>query len=382
MQQYLICNVQRVVMKMKNNLVKKSIINVIKKNIGICILLIIAVCGVVVTSLVPPQILKQIFDKNLVPKRSDGLFTLAIAYISVILFIGIFDSMKEAVLTFLGQKITKEIRIEMMVKLEKINAMFFSTNESGVVVSKFTNDVDAINSLFTSGIVGMLIDCLKISGIVFSIWMFSAKLGITTLILLPIIYAITRHFQKRMLKAQIENRILVGKVNNHISESLKNAQMIKSFSKENYMEKKYTEHLLNNYKTVEKVNFYDSVFPPIIQITRAVVIGAIVILSSKQLNYLGISLGMVAASIDLISNLFTPIENLGMEFQNIQQAISGIYRINNFYNESEDNSKNKELQADDIVPIREELRIAFNDISFYYEKGIDILQNINLVIKS
>lgn len=381
MQQYLIYNVQRVVMIMKYSLVKKSIIKVIKKNIGLCVLLIISISGVVITSLVPPQILKQIFDNNLVPKSSDGLLILAIAYMSVILFIGIFDFMKEAVLTVIGQKLMKEIRIEMMKKLEKINAMFFSSNESGIVVSRFTNDVDAINSMFTNGIVGMIIDCFKIVGIVFSIWMFSSKIGIITLILLPIIYAITRIFQKKMLKSQIENRILVGKVNNHISESLKNVRMIKSYSKESYMEKKYTEYLLDNYKTVEKVNFYDSVFPPIIQITRAVVIGIIVIISSKQLNYLGISLGMVAASIDLISNLFTPIENLGMELQSIQQSISGIQRVNDFYSEPEDGNKNKDLKADVIIPRRDEVILAFNDMSFNYEEGADILQNINLLIK-
>lgn len=380
MQQYLIYNVQKVAMIMKDSLVKKSIIKVIKKNIGLCVLLIIAILGVVITSLVPPQILKQIFDNNLVPKRSDGLLILAIAYMSAILFIGIFDFMKEAVLTVIGQKLMKEIRIEMMEKLEKINAMFFSSNESGIVVSRFTNDVDAINSMFTNGIVGMMIDCFKIVGIVFSIWMFSSKIGIITLILLPIIYAITRIFQKKMLKSQIENRILVGKVNNHISESLKNVRMIKSYSKESYMEKKYTEYLLDNYKTVEKVNFYDSVFPPIIQITRAVVIGIIVIISSKQLNYLGISLGMVAASIDLISNLFTPIENLGMELQSIQQAISGIQRVNDFYSEPEDGNKNKDLKADVIIPRRDEVILAFNDMSFNYEEGADILQNISLLI--
>lgn len=366
---------------MKNSLVNKSILNVLKNNIRIGLLLAVAVCGVVIASLVPPQILKQIIDQNLTPRNSDGILTLAMIYIGVLLLIGIFDFMKEAVLTILGQKITKEIRIEMMEKLEKINASFFSSNESGVALSKFTNDVDAINSMFTSGIVGMIIDCFKIIGIVISIWMFSGKLGIITLILLPVIYVITRLFQKKMLKAQIENRILVGRVNNHISESLKNRLMIKSYSKESYMEKNYTKYLLDNYKTIEKVNFYDSVFPPIIQITRAVVIGTIVILSSKQLNYLGISLGMVAASIDLISNLFTPIENLGMELQNIQLAISGIRRVDDFYSETEDDRKNAELQADEIVPNHEKVQLAFNNLSFNYEEGTDVLQNIALQIK-
>ncbi|MGH4120970.1 ABC transporter ATP-binding protein [Clostridium sp.] len=365
---------------MKNSLVNTSIINVVKKNIKFDILLLIAVCGVVIASLIPPQILKYIIDLNLVPKSNDKLLFLAISYMCVIFFIGVFDFFKQAVLTVLGQKISKEIRLEMMQKLKKINAKFFSTNDTGTVVSRFINDVDAINSLFTSGIVGMMVDCFKIIGIVVSIWIFSAKLGSVTLLLLPIIYAITRLFQKRMLTAQIENRILVGKVNNHISESLKNVQMIKSYSKESYMEQNYTNYLLDNYKTIEKVNFYDSVFSPIIQLTRAVVIGFIVILSSKQLNYLGISLGMVAASIDLISNLFAPIENLGMELQNIQQAVSGIRRVNDFYSEPEDYCNDIELKAEDIIPDRADIKLSFNDVTFQYEKGTDILQNISLHI--
>ncbi len=380
MKLYSICNVRKVVITMPDSLVKRSIFNVIKKNIKSVAFLVLAVGGVVIASLIPPQILKQVIDQNLVPKSGNGLLLLAISYMGVLLFIGTFDFVKEAILTILGQKITTEIRIEMLEKLEKINAMFFSNNESGAVVSRFINDVEAINSLFTSGIIGMLVDCLKIIGIVSSIWMFSTKLGIITLLILPLIYAITRLFQRRMLKAQIENRILVGKVNNHISESLKNVQMIKSFSKESYMEKHYTEYLLDNYKTIEKVNFYDSVFSPIILITRAVVIGIIVVLSSRQLNYLGISLGMVAATIDLISNLFAPIENLGMELQNIQQAISGIHRVNDFYKEPEDNCKSNTHKAEDIIPNRDEIILSFNDLTFNYEEGTDILQDINLQI--
>src|SRR5690606_16903886 len=144
--------------------------------------------------------------------------------------------------------------------------------------------------------------------------------------------------------------------------------------KESYMEKNYTRYLLDNYKTVEKVNFYDSIYSPIIQVTRAVVIGFVVVLSSKQLNYLGISLGMVAASIELISNLFAPIEGLGVELQNIQQAISGIKRVNDFFNEPEDELKKNELKIEDIISKRMEVRLSFNDVTFQYEEGSDVLR--------
>lgn len=366
---------------MKNSMIKKSVFKVIKNNMGISILLAFTICGVVITSLIPPQILKYIIDHNLVPKKPDNLPSLAALYIVVLLFIGIFDFVKEGTIAILGQKITTQIRIEMMEKLERISAMFFSTNASGVVVSRFTNDVDAIDSLFTDGIIGMMVDCFSIIGIVISIWMFSAKLGIVTLLLLPFIYGITRLFQKRMLKAQVENRILVGRVNNHISESLKNVQMIKAGSREDFMEKNYIKYLLDNYKTVEKVNFYDSVFSPIIQLTRAAVIGFIVVLSSKQLNFLGISLGMVAASIELISNLFAPVESLGMELQDIQEAVSGIRRVNDFFNEPEDDFKKNKLKAEDIIPENGSVRISFNDITFKYEDGADVLKDIDLRIK-
>ncbi|MCJ7688025.1 MAG: hypothetical protein MUO60_01660 [Clostridiaceae bacterium] len=152
--------------------------------------------------------------------------------------------------------------------------------------------------------------------------------------------------------------------------------MIKSYIKENY-----SSYLLNNYKTIVKVNFYDSVFSRIIQITRVVFIGIIVILSAKQLNYLGISLGMVTASIELIYNLFAPIENLGMELQNIQQAVSGIHRVNDFYNLPEDKCTRGELKGLDIIPTRNDIRLYFNNVTFQYEKGTDTLKNINLNLK-
>lgn len=366
---------------MNNSLAQKSIGHVLKKNKGTAFLLVLAVLGFVVLSLVPPQILKVIIDNNLVPKNREGLLRLAVLYLSVLLFIGVFNFLKEAILTILEQKIIKEIRSEMMNKLGKINAQFFSAHESGAVVSRFTNDVDAINTVFTSGVAGMIISSFKIIGIIISIWLFSVTLGLITLLFLPVIYAITRLFQKRILKAQIKNRILVALVNNHISESLKSLLMIKSYSKEDYMEQNYARYLLENFQTLDKVNFYDAVFSPIIQILRAVVIGSIVVLSSGQFNFPGISLGMIAASIELISNLFEPIENLGMELQNIQQAISGVHRVNEFYNEPEDEGSNNQLTAADIIPDRYNVRLSFENVSFQYEAGSDILQNINFSIK-
>lgn len=365
---------------MKNNMVRNSILHVVKRNAGITLLLLLTVFGAVIVSLIPPQILKLIIDRHLVPKNSSGLSTLAFAYMAAILFIGVFDFMKEVVLTVLGQKISTQIRTKMMLKLERLNAGYFSLNETGAVVSRFTNDVDAISSLFTGGIIGMIVDCFKIIGIVISIWLFNSELGMVTVLLLPLIYGIIRLFQKSMLKAQIKNRVLIGQLNTHIAESLKNIQMIKTFSKEVYMEGRYTANLEENFKTVEKVNFHNSIFPPVIQLIRALVIGFVVVLSSGRMGALSLSLGMIAASIDLVSGLFGPVETLGMELQSIQQAVSGIRRVNEFYGETEDKFKNNALKLDSIIPDRDNICLSFNKVSFHYNKETDVLKEISLQI--
>lgn len=147
------------------------------------------------------------------------------------------------------------------------------------------------------------------------------------------------------------------------------------------MEEIYKQRLGDNFHTIERVNFYDSCYAPIIQVTRAIVISIIVLLSSSQLNFLGISLGMVAASIDLISNLFSPIENLGMELQSVQKGISGVRRINDFYLEPEEPQKQSAITAEEILGASRNAGLTFEQVSFSYEAGQPILENLNLNIK-
>lgn len=365
---------------MKTSLIKISINKVMKNNKGMVLLLLCTIVSLILVSLIPPQILRIIIDEHLVLKKSQGLLLLGLIYMSVLLLNGAFESIKEILLTILGQKITTKIRQEMISKLGRISARYFTSESTGVIVSRMTNDVDSVSSMFTSGIISMFIDSFKVVGIIISIWYFSSELGLVTLLLLPIIFIITRIFQSRMFKAQLDNRVLTGKINNHISESLKNMKLIKSYNIEAFMEMRYHGLLLQNFKTKEKSNFYDSIFSPLVQIMRTVVIALIVLLSVPEVNFLGISVGMVAAAIELFTNLFTPIENIGMELQEIQQAFSGIRRVNEFYEEPEEEEKAPLMEAESIISDREEVRISFQGVTFGYEENQEILKGISLEI--
>ena len=361
-----------------NSKVVKLIINVFKEYKLLTSLLIFIIIGTIGFSLATPQVLKYIIDDYLTVGGKSLLFP-SLLYFATIVLLGIFNFGKEGIITIFGQKIIRKIKEEMMIKLEKIPIGYLSTNESGSIVSRFSNDVEAVGSLFTSGIVSMFVDAFKIIGIVISIWIFSYKLGILVLFIIPVVYFLTRGFQKKMLKAQKLYRVLTAKVNNHIPESINNIQMIKSFAIEEYMENKYVDYLDESYEAMDKINFYDSIFSPIILVLRAVVVAIVVILSSDYLSFLGISIGTVAAAIELINNIFTPIENLGMELQNIQQSIAGIYRIDEFLNEKEETKKNVDFTYEKII--NNNLNIEFNNLNFHYEEGENILENICLSIK-
>ena len=175
-----------------------------------------------------------------------------------------------------------------------------------------------------------------------------------------------------MLAAQIENRKAVGRASGHVPETLHNIRTIHCLGKEKYMEKRYDTYINESYRAMEKTNFYDAVYSPVILITNAVVVAVVLLLSASGnttvLTLFGMSAGTAVAVINYISQIFTPIESLGMEIQAIQSALAGIHRINEFFALEEN---------PDTVPTHEPKSITassgsvpfveFRDVTFGYD---------------
>ncbi|MEG1630730.1 MAG: ABC transporter ATP-binding protein [Hydrogenoanaerobacterium sp.] len=361
---------------MNKNKISNIIKTVLLQSKVLSLGLLFTVASVVVLSLLPPQILKIIIDNYLTKGKTEGLVSIAAVYFFSFVLIGVFDFLNGFLLTVFGQRIVCEIRSVMANKLTCIEAAYFSENASGTIASHFLNDVENINSLFSNGIISMVIDCFKIFGIIISIWIFSTGLGIFALCLLPLLYLLTAYFRKKMLTSQAANLQELSKVNNHISESVKNIIMIKCFHKESYMKAHYDSYLKDNYSTMNKVNFYDSCYSPIIQVITALVTAAVLLLASGGGSIFGVSIGMLTAAISLITNLFAPVDNLGTELQSIQKGLSGIQSIDEFLAQNEDNGQKAELN---VAELRQNgAEFCFNDVSFAYDAASPVLEHISL----
>lgn len=365
---------------MKNNTVWHLIRGVLGKNRGKGIFIAAVSLASVLFALVPPQIMRALIDRCLTPGVTDRLLHYALLYVAVVILAGAADFLQGWLLTFFGQRTIHTVRSEMMAKLSRLPARFFTDNTPGQITSRIMADVSGIDDLFSDGIVNMAVDSLKIIGIIISIWLFSARLGLIALALLPLIFFITRFFRKRMYAAQLKNLEQLGRINSHIAESVGAIFMVKLFCRERYMEEKYCHELRENYRTNGHVILYDSIYAPIIQCIRAVVIALVVLLSADHVSALGISVGAVAATIDLMSQLLAPVEALGMEIQDIQKGLSGIGRIDAFLSLPED-EKDPAITAENVLStLRETGAVTFDGLHFSYDGKTEVLKGISATL--
>lgn len=283
-------------------------------------------------SLVPPLLLGRVVDQ-----LAGGLPLTALAallYFGALALEGILSGAQESLLVLSGQKMTHALRSEMSRKLMLLPADTLVSQNPGEIAARFSGDVDAVEALFTSGIIRMAADACRILSIMAVIAVKNAGLALILLLVLPLFAVFTRHVQKRTLAAQLDNRRAVAAVSGQVPETLRNIRTIRLLGLEDYMERRYDRRIGESYAAVERTNFYDAIYSPVVLLLNAAVVGAVMLLSASGkaeiLTLFGMSVGTSVTVIGYISRIFAPIESLGTEIQTIQSAMAGVKRIDAF----------------------------------------------------
>ena len=283
----------------------------------------------VLASLLPPLLLGQIIDS--LTGGVPLVFTAALLYFGSLALESVLSSAQETLLEIFGQKMTHALRSELSAKLTRLPAATLSAQAPGEVAARFSGDVDTVEVLFTSGVISMAADACRILSILVVIALKNPGLALLLLLVLPLLTLFTRNVQKRMLAAQLDNRRAVAAISGQVPEALHN---IRALGLEDYMSERYDRRIGESYAAVERTNFYDAIYSPVVLVLSAAVVGAVMLLSAsgnaRVLALFGMSVGTSVTIIDYISRIFTPIESLGMEIQTIQSAMAGVKRIDAF----------------------------------------------------
>ena len=336
---------------------------------------ILCVAASVVASLLPPLLLARIIDG-----LTEGLpltIWAVLVYFASLALEGVLSSAQESLLVLFGQKMTHALRSEMSHKLTQLPGSTLVDQNPGEVAARFSGDVDTVEALFTSGIISMVADACRILSIMAVIVVKNLGLALILLLVLPLFAVFTRHVQKRMLAAQLDNRRAVAAVSGQVPETLHNIRTIRALGMEAYMERRYDKRIGDSYAAMERTNFYDAIYSPVVLLLNAVVVGIVMLLSASGnvvvLNLFGMSVGTSVAVINYISRIFTPIESLGMEIQTIQSAMAGVKRIDAFLAQPE-----REISAEHKKAARGD--VEFSHVTFGYGEK-HVLNDFSMTVK-
>ena len=280
-----------------------------------------------------PYFTKVAVDDFITPKRSDGIWLFALAFFGVFLFRFIFSYIQEILLNNVGQKVMFDLRTELFTKLQQQELAYYDKYPVGRIMTRLTSDVDALNELFTSGVIDVLGDLVIIFAIVAWMFVIDWKLAIVSLVAVPLLFTATNWFRKHARNGFDRVRTRNAKLNAFLQEYISGAQTVQLFNAEAKAKKRF--HGINDdYRqaNIETIYYY-AVFYPLVDFIGAIGIALVIFafgaeyLSGFSIGERVVTVGVLASFIQYSQYLFQPIRDLSDKFNVLQAAIVASHRI-------------------------------------------------------
>ena len=331
------------------------------------------------TVLIPPWVLGKFIDQL---NRPGQAWLWGVAWLAAGILAGVAESGQNSVIIILGQKLMHYLRSRMASKLSRLPFSYYTTHSSGEISSHFLNDVDAINVLFTEGIVALSANALQLLAIVLVIGKTNIYLAILVCAILPFLWKFTRVCQQSVRKAQLKQRSAIADVFSCLPETIALLPVIQNLGMESFMENRYGQMIGRSFRAIERTNFFDSVYSPIIKMVTAGTIAMMMVLAAGNVtgNYFHLTAGQAVSMIAYILALFSPLEALGMEIQSIQTVTAALERVTQFLELPEE--KHMPIPGGSTKEVPEDVAACeFRHVSFAYEKGNPIFRDLNFTVR-
>ncbi len=365
--------------KNENSFIRKALIHTTRRYYPYAIMLLLAVAAGAVINTWPSLVLKRVVDGPL-SSGGQGLWQYAFLYLGAVLLLGLSDLVREYGAMVFGQRVLLHVRSQMLERLQLLPMSYYLNIPAGETITRFTADMDTVNTLFASGIISAIADLLKIIGLIAALFSLAATLGYIALGSLPIIYLLADYFRKNIYQKQLVVRKRVSDINTGIQEIYSGMKVIKIFGKERFFAARF-EPLLENHRIAMNANsIYDAWFPCIMQTLRAAVIALAIFLGAANNTTpiaLSLSLGTLAAAADLFIRLFDPIEAASTEIQTIQQAMAGLNRVKAYFHQETETIEKLDASTADKM---DDVSVRVEDIYFAYQNGRNVLSGASMTV--
>lgn len=286
-----------------------------------------AVAGGALT-LLPPLILRRLIDNNLSSGQMAGIFALAVAYLGSSLAVHLTTFLTSYAASVAAQGALKRLRVRLFAHLQDLPVGYYDRTPIGDTISRCTSDMETVESLFSSGVISLLAQSLRLLVTLIAMIVLSLPLSIVLIATLPLLVVTTRKFQLLMRQAERALRRNIGVANGRLQEFLARVEVIRVFNWEHRMVQLFRGALAKALGAQNRSTAYGAVYSPLLNIFQAVLVGLFLTLSGAPiLQFAHISIGTLTAFILLFDQFFGPLITVGNEWQVVQRAIAGIERV-------------------------------------------------------
>ena len=330
------------------------------------------------SQLLGPYITKIAIDRYIAQRDVHGLDLMALAYLGVVGFGFIVLFVQTYTTEYIGQRAMHDLRVEVFSHLQNQDLSYFDRNAIGRLMTRTINDVETLNELFSTGVVGLLGDVAIVFGIAATMFWLDWKLGLVCLAAFPIIIYLSRFYRRRAREVYRESRLILGRLNAGLQENLAGVATIQAFGQEAKMYRRFQEVNLNYRDVLLRSIRYNAVFFPMIELFSALSVGLLLWYGGRQMLSGVVEAGVIVAFIQYIQRMYQPIRDLAEKYNIMQAAMASAERIFALL----DHSGTVKNPARPIKPERFSGEVEFRDVWFSYRAGEPVLKNISFRVRS
>jgi ATP-binding cassette subfamily B protein len=323
-----------------------------------------------------PVLTKIAVDKYIAHSDYHGLMLIGLALFGSLLLQATMQYFLTYYMQYLGQKTIFDIREQIFRHTQKLALRFFDKTPIGRTVTRVTNDVEALNDLFSSGIVMAFSDIFIIIWILVFMFTMDVKLSLVTLSVLPVLFYATFLFRRKVRESYRDVRLHLARLNSYMQERITGMNIIQIFHKEKAEKEKFSSINTDYKKANIRSVFYYAVFFPTVELLSSIAIGLIVWYGGGEVIKSTLTVGVIIAFIQFIDQFFRPIRDLSEKYNIMQTAMASSERIfklldnKTFVNNPENPEPLTKLNGD----------IEFQNVWFAYNEEEYVLKDISFKI--
>ena len=327
-------------------------------------------------SILQPYLIKVAIDEHISKYDISGLGFIAAIY--VLTLIGAFGLSygQNWLINLTGQKIMRDLRMEIFRHLQKMDVSFFDKNPVGRLMTRVTTDVDALNELFTAGVISVFDDIFTLTGIIIFLFILNYKLALAIVIILPLLAFVTLMFKIKVRYSYRLVRTAIAKINSFLQENITGASVVQLFGQEGRQYGRFTvvnkEHLDANILSI----FYYAIFYPLLETVSALAIGVIIWYGGHEVLSGALTIGTLVAFIQYSDRFFKPISDLSEKYTILQSAMASSERIFKLLDTPAVVTTPAAPEASEAT----EGSIEFRNVDFSYNSGSPVLHDVSFKV--